>query len=98
VIVRGHENGFTVYGTPWHTDPRRCAPGGIPLKKVFFLDRSAAHGIESCGRRVGVERLLQNGLIPYYNRAGLERILDTLPRLADQVPFCTLGFQIGADV
>jgi hypothetical protein len=98
VIVKGEAGGFKVYGTPWHTDPARCSPGGVPLTKLFFLDRTAGHGIWPCGPRAGIERLLQDAFVPYYNRAGVDRILDTLPRLAEQVPFYTLGFDIGADV
>jgi hypothetical protein len=98
VIVRCQEGRFVLYGTPWHTDPTRCSPGGVPLKKLFFLDRGLGHGVEPCGRRAGIERLLQEGFIPYYSRARVERILDALPRLAEQVPFYMLGFQVGTDV
>ena len=98
VILR-HESGeFTVYGTPWHTNPARCSPGGVPLRKLFFLDRANGHGIEPRAPRSAFELLMQNALIPYYNRAGVERILDTLPRLVEQVPCFTIGFQVGADV
>lgn len=98
VIVRYQDGRSVVYGTPWHTNPARCSPGGVPLKKLFFLDRTAGHGVEPCERRAGIERLLQEAFIPYYNRAGVDRILEHLPRLAEQVPFYTLRFQIGADV
>jgi hypothetical protein len=98
VIVRYREGRFVVYGTPWHTNPARCSPGGVPLKKLFFLDRAADHGVEPCGRMAGIERLLRDAFVPYYNRAGVERILEALPRLAERVPFYTLGFQMGADV
>ena len=97
LILRCLGGRFWVYGTPWHTDPTRCSPGGVPLTKLFFLDRAGGHHVEPCGARHGIERLLQDAIIPYYNRAGVERILDTLLRLTEQVPFYYLGFQIGAD-
>jgi hypothetical protein len=98
VILRYQEGRFMVYGTPWHTNPARCSPGGGPLKKLFFLDRAADHGVEPCERMASIERLLQNAFVPYYNRAGVERILEALSCLAERVPFYTLGFQMGADV
>jgi hypothetical protein len=98
VIVRYQEGQFLVYGTPWHTDPARCSPGGVPLKKLFFLDRAGARGVAPCGQREGIERLLPEAFIPYYNRAGVERVLDRLPCLAEQVPFYTLGYDLGSDV
>lgn len=98
-VVLRRENGHTlVYGTPWHTDPQRCSMGGVPLRKLFFLDRAASHSARPCAYTAGVERLMQDAFIPYYNRPGIVRILDTLSQLAQEVPFYTLGFQIGADV
>lgn len=98
VILRRQRGQILVYGTPWHTDLARCEPGGVPLKKLFFLDRANTCGVEPCGPRAGVELLLQNALIPYYNRTGVERIVDTLPNLAEKVPFFRLGFELGSDV
>lgn len=98
VILRLLAGEFVIYGTPWHTDPARCSPDGVPLRKLFFLDRANGHGAAPCGPRAGIELLLQNALTPYYNRAGVERILDNLSRLAEQVRFYTIGFQMGADV
>lgn len=98
VIVRWQNNRFMVYGTPWHTNPARCAPDGVPLKKLFFLNRKGTHAVESCGGKSGIEKVLQNAFIPYYNRSGVEHILETLPHFAGEVPFFTMGFQIGADV
>jgi hypothetical protein len=98
VILRYQEGRFMLHGTPWHTDPARCSPGGVPLRKLFFLDRTNPHGVEVCGPRSGIEHLLQNALIPYYNRAGVERILDSLARLAEDVPFYMIGFETGAGI
>ncbi len=98
VILRRRGSQFLIYGTPWHTSPARCSPGGVPLEKLFILDRAGGHNVAPFGRRHGVERLLQNALVPYYHHAGVERILDTVARLAEQVPFYTLGFRVGADV
>ena len=85
-------------GTPWHTNPDRCAPGGVPLRKVFFLDRAAKPGIRAIGHLEGVRRVMQDSFIPYYDREGVGRILDTLGRLAAQVPFYSLSYQLGSDV
>lgn len=98
VILRRHEDTFLVYGTPWHTNPVLCSPGGVPLKKIFFLDRTALPGIHPCGRLEGIQRLLQDSFIPYYNRPGVNRILHTLEHLAAQISFCVLSFQLGTDV
>jgi hypothetical protein len=98
VIIRYQEGQFLIYGTPWHFNRDRCSPGGVPLKKLFFLDRKNHNGVEVCKPRPGIEYLLQNALIPYYNRSGVERIMDSLPLLAEEVLFFTAGFKIGSDL
>lgn len=98
VILRQRGDRFVVYGTPWHTIPERCAPGGVPLQKLFFLERGAPYGAEPLPRRVAIERLMQDSFIPLYNRGGVDRILDSLACLAEQVPFYRLSYRIGSDV
>lgn len=98
VIVRYLEGRFLLYGTPWHTNPARCAPGGVPLQKLFLLDRKAEPGVRSVTRLEGIQRVLQDSFIPYYNHTGVGRILDTLGHLAEQVPFYSLSYSLGSDV
>jgi hypothetical protein len=98
VIVRWRDGRFLVYGTPWHTNPARCSSGGVPLKKLFFVDRAKEHGVEPCRRLAGIERLLQDAFVPYYDPPGVTRILDHLASLAELVPFFTLSYNLGDDV
>ncbi len=98
VILRRAPNGFLLYGTPWHTNPERCSPGGVPLRKVFLLDRTASPGVRPCAAKVAIPYLLQNSYVPYYNEEGVGLILGNLGLLAERVPFFTLSFRIGADV
>jgi len=98
VILRYLEGRFWIFGTPWHLNPALCSPLGVPLEKLFFLDRTSGHGVGPCGPLEGTARLLQTAFVPYYDRAAVTRILDTLARLAEQVLFYTLGYQLGADV
>lgn len=97
-ILRCAEDRFWIYGTPWHENPSRACPAGVPLSKLFFLDRTAAPGVAPCRPAEGIGRLLQTAFIPYYSRDGVTRILDSLARLAEQVPFYTLSCGLGADI
>jgi len=98
VILRRINDQFWIYGTPWHENTDRCSPGGAPLEKLFFLNRTIGNGVEACGRIEGITRLLQTAFVPYYRPDAVDKILDNLGRLAEQVPFYTLGYQLGADV
>ena len=98
VVLRLLEDRFWIYGTPWHEDPTMCAPLGVPLEKLFLLDRTGANKVEACSPLDGVARLLQTALIPYYRPKAVAAILDHLALLARQVPFYTLSYELGADV
>lgn len=97
VILRYVEGRFWIYGTPWHMDPVMCSPRGVPLAKLFFLDRRAEHGVEPCGPVDGVAQLLQTAFVPYYRPSAVAAIMDRLAQLAQQVPFYRLSYRLGTD-
>ena len=97
LILRCLEGRFWIYGTPWHLDPDMCSPNGAPLEKLFFLDRTAGHGVESLTPVDGITRILQTAFIPYYRPKAVSGILDRLILLAEQVPFHSLSYPLGSD-
>jgi hypothetical protein len=97
VILRFIDGRFWIFGTPWHQNPDRCSPRGVPLEKVFFLEQDNANGVQQCGPDAAALRLLENTFAPLYHAAGMSRILDNLACLSEQVPFYTLRFRPQAD-
>ncbi len=97
VILRYLDGRFWIFGTPWHVNPDLCAPLGVPLEKLFFLDRDAAQPLAAVAPFDGVTRLLQTAFIPYYRPAAVSAILDRLALLAERVPFYTLSYRLGDD-
>jgi len=98
VIVRWQDGSFWVYGTPWHVNPALCSPHGVPLKKVFFLDRDAKYTLGALTPIEGITRLLQTAFIPYYRPAVLPAILERLEPLSEQAPFFCLAYRLGSDI
>jgi hypothetical protein len=98
VILRYLEDRFWIFGTPWHLDSDRCDPRGLPLEKLFFLDRTAEHGVVPCGPLDAVARLLQTAFVPYYRPAAVSNILERLQLLSNWVPFHTLSYRLGSDI
>jgi hypothetical protein len=98
VVLRYLEGRFWIYGTPWHLDPERCDPRGVPLDKLFFLDRTLDPGVAPAGPLEGVARLMQTAFVPYYRPAAVSAILARLELLSEQVPFYTLSYRLGSDV
>ena len=97
VVLRYLDGRFWIYGTPWHLNPAMCAPLGVPLEKLFLLDRSAPPGAAPCSPADGVTRLMQTAFVPYYRPAAVSAIMDRLALLAQQVPFRTLSYRLGTD-
>lgn len=97
IILRFINDRFWIYGTPWHTDQSMCSPLGVPLKKVFFLDRKINPGVTRMRPSEGVAGILKDAFIPYYFHEYLPGILDRLSALAEQTPFYLLSYLLGSD-
>lgn len=97
IILRYLDGQFWVFGSPWHENPALCAPVGVPLEKLIFLDRDVTQGINTISPLDGVARILQTAFIPYYRPEITSQILARLSTLAEQVPFFTLNYPLGTD-
>ena len=86
---------FWVYGTPWHEDPLICSPLGVPLAKVFFLERGPGRHLEPCSPVAGISTILRTAFIPFYRKDLVPAILDRLAGLSAEVPFFSLCYQLG---
>ncbi len=98
VVLRQIDGRFWVYGSPFHENPAMCSPLGVPLEKLFFLERKDNDSILSVNRTEGVTRLLQTAFIPYYRPDSVDKILARLVILSEQIPFYALSYQLGSDV
>lgn len=98
VVLRYLEEQFWIFGTPWHERPELCSPIGVPLTKVFFLERTDGEQLERLLPVEGVKRLLQTAFIPYYRSEKMPGILGRLTMLAEEVPFYRIRYQIGSTI
>jgi len=98
IILRYLSGEFWIFGTPWHEYEDRCSPIGVPLKKIFFLDRHQIPGIKKYPASEGVTKILQTAFVPYYLPDKLPRIMDQLSLLSAKIPFYQLSYQLGTPV
>ena len=98
IALRKLDGQLMVFGTPWHETPQMCAYGGVPLKKIFFLDRSASQIISRINRSDAVLKLLQTAFYPLYRPEVIGGIMDRLIELSDKVDFFELAYERGSDV
>ncbi len=97
VILRYMDGRFWAFGTPWHENPAMCSPEGVPLEKLFFLERRPGAMMEPLKPVNGLARILQNAFIPYYRQDLLPGILDRLELLSSELPFFSLSYALGTD-
>jgi len=98
VVLRYLDGHFWIFGTPWHLDEKRCSPLGVPLQKLFFLDRNAEETFLAVPPFEGIVKLMQTAFVPYYQPNKLGGIIARLAVLSEQVPFYTLAYKLGTDI
>lgn len=98
VVLRRLGESFWIFGTPWHQDRSLCSPKGVPLKKLFFLEKNGESSLKQLSALQGITKLLQTAFIPYYRPDVLEKILGRLDLLAQSVPFSRLSYIPGDNI
>ncbi len=98
VALRFKDGAYWIYGTPWHINSDRCSPIGVPLEKIFFLDRNSATVISPLTPQDGFKLLMQTAFIPYYRPTQVGLIMSNLERLCSTLPAYLLAFRLGDDI
>lgn len=98
IILRYLDGQFWIYGTPWHERVEMCSPIGVPLKKMFFLNRIVEARIEPVSPSEGISRILQTAFVPYYLPEKLPGIIERLTLLSKELPFFCLSYKLGSDI
>ena len=98
IVLRKLDGQLMVFGTPWHETSQMCAYGGVPLKKIFFLNRSASQLVSRVNRSDAVLKLLQTAFYPLYRHEVIGGIMDRLIELSDKVDFFELAYERGSDI
>lgn len=98
VILRYLDGQFWIFGTPWHEHVEMCSPIGVPLKKIFFLDREMEQEIKPVSPSEGLTRILQTAFVPYYFPDKVQIIMGRLSLLGEIIPFFRLNYRLGSDI
>jgi hypothetical protein len=99
LILRRHGTGFSLYGTPWVGSGNYAENSSAPITGLYCINHGQdRHRIESLVPSKSMTLLLQQAFVPYWDRIGLESMLDFLVSLTTQVPCYSLAFLKQADV
>ncbi len=86
------QDGWRIYGTPWHGTFPVYSPSSAPLAAVLFLKQGLENRLIPVGRSDAAKRLMVCGYLPYWSVEGMDASLDLLDRLTVQVPCLELTF------
>lgn len=98
VILRLIDGHFWIFGTPWHLDPEICTPRGVPIKKLFLLDRQADRVVSDLRLAEVITQIMRSAFVPFYRAGAVNKILDNLSAMSGKLTFHTLAYQRGSDV
>lgn len=98
VILRYLDGQFWIFGTPWHEHVEMCSPIGVPLRKIFFLDREMDEEIKQVSPSEGLTRILQTAFVPYYLPEKVHLIMGRLSVLTGVISFFGLNYKLGSDI
>ena len=92
IILRKHNDGILMHGTPWHGEADISCPSQARLAKVFFLRRGEKNELASVGRAQAAARLLACSFPPFHSPTGLDFTLSFFEEVANSVDCCELRF------
>lgn len=86
------QDGWRIYGSPWHGTLPVYSPSSAPLAAVLFLKQGPENRLVPISRSDAAKRLMVCGYLPYWSVEGMDASLDLLDRLTLQVPCLELTF------
>jgi hypothetical protein len=92
VILRLHDDGLWMHGTPWHGEAAFAMPAMARINRIFILehaetpDYAAQNKITPLTRSRAVGELFARSFPPFHSAAGLERTVGFLEQILNRVP------------
>jgi hypothetical protein len=93
IVIREKNGSFRIYGTWSHGDISTVSYGNVPLKHIFFLNKSKANSIIPLVRRWSIiTKLLECLVKPITDALWWEHVLSLVQMVAEKVPAYELHF------
>lgn len=86
IILRLHDGGLWMYGTPWHGEAAFASPGKAKLDKIHILRQGPRNTFIALSPARAVGEVFARSFPPFHSEAGLEHTLDFIKRALDAVP------------
>ncbi|MDC3378822.1 hypothetical protein OAX78_00885 [Planctomycetota bacterium] len=93
------DSGFAIHGTPWRGTAKRIRAACAPLRAVVFLGpHEQPASLRPLPRAEAFRRLVFHAFPPWWDRPGLERVIDQALAVVSAVPTYEMRFVPDASV
>ena len=92
IILRRKDNGFWMYGTPWHGVAELASSHRAPLKGVYFLNKGIKNKVVPLRNSDAATRFFACSFPPFFSQQGLDFTLSFLEEVVHSVPCRELSF------
>lgn len=92
VILREHDGGMWIYGTPWHGEAEISEPRRAPLAGVYLLVQAERNELRPLSHAAAVARLFRCAFPPFYDERSLDFTVAFLAGVVASVPVRELHF------
>ena len=93
IVVREKEDQFWMYGTPWHGDLDKWSFKGLPIRKIFFLNRRGKNSVVPRNGVEAVSMLIARSFPPFWDQKSMTYTMDLCQRLTSKIPCYELSFE-----
>ncbi len=92
VIIRDMENDLWAFGTPWHGTAGIHRNMGVPIDKIFFIEHGKENRAHLISRKDALNRLIVRCFPAFWNRDGMEFVLELCERIVTETKCYELQF------
>ena len=98
VVLRRNKGRLWIYGTPWHGEYDKVSPKGVPLDKIFFLNKAKANRACRQTELVSTSGFLAHCFLPFWDTDGMRFTLDFCAEVVSGIPSFMLDFRPTEDI
>lgn len=92
------ENGeWYIYGSPWSGTSGECINRKVPLKSIVMLEQYPTNEVEKLDSYTSNLKLMERAFVPYWDSNCVNKALDTISLLVDEVDIFKLKCNVSED-
>ncbi|OJX45992.1 MAG: hypothetical protein BGO78_03660 [Chloroflexi bacterium 44-23] len=86
IIVRKKDDGYMIYGTPWHGDALGASSQSAKIDRIYILKQAPVNQISELKAIEAASKLFIRSFPTFWDRSGMQNSLKFLDELTSSVP------------